>query len=149
MTWDRAVHLIKNSSEQARVFVGCDSIRYKIGPKRWEARYDTVIIVHHPRDGCNIVPNSVKQPDYGNIKTRMLTEVGFVVEAATAIIDYIGPRHLEIHLDLNADPRYKSNVAVQEAIGWVRAQTGLTPKIKPDAWASTHVADHVVRGKVK
>ena len=149
MTWDAAVKAIKKSSEQSRIFIGCDSVRYKVGPNKWEARFDTVVIIHHPRDGCSIIPNSVKQPDYGNIKTRMLAEVGFVVEAATAIIDHLGPRSLEIHLDINTNPCYKSSVAVSEAIGWVRAQTGLTPKLKPEAWASTHTADACVRGKIK
>jgi hypothetical protein len=142
-----AVAAIKKSSIDAQIFVGCDSVRYKKS-KLWEARYDTVIVLHHPRDGCSIFAKSVVQHDFGNIRQRMLNEVGHVVEAATMIIDAIGPRYMEIHLDMNTQPQFKSNVAVSEAIGWVRGATGLNPKLKPDAWAASHVADHVVRGKV-
>jgi len=86
-------------------------------------------------------------PEYGNIKQRMLNEVSHAAEAAAAVIDHLQGRTLEIHLDINTDPVYKSSVAVKEAIGWIQGMTGITPKLKPDAWASTHVSDHIVRGK--
>jgi predicted RNase H-related nuclease YkuK (DUF458 family) len=41
---------------------------------------------------------------------------------------------------------YKSNVAVKEALGYVKGTLGIDAKIKPDSFAATHAADHVVRG---
>jgi predicted RNase H-related nuclease YkuK (DUF458 family) len=84
-------------------------------------------------------------PDYGNIKQRLLTEVQFAVATATEVIDVLGKRHMEIHLDINPNPKHKSSVAVKEALGWVKGSLGIDAKIKPDSFAATHAADHVVR----
>ena len=84
-------------------------------------------------------------PDYGNLKQRLLTEVQLAVQTALDIMDTIGDRHLEIHIDINPNPMHKSNIAVKEALGWVRGSLGIDAKIKPNSWAATHAADHAVR----
>jgi predicted RNase H-related nuclease YkuK (DUF458 family) len=52
---------------------------------------------------------------------------------------------MEVHLDINPDPKHKSNVAVKEALGWVKGSLNLDAKIKPASFAATHAADHAVR----
>jgi len=147
--WTKAIEAIKKSSPESRIYIGCDSVRTRIRKGVWEATYCTVVIVHHPRDGCSIFHENTVMPEYGSIKQRMLNEVSFAASAAAEVIEHIDGRVLEIHLDINTDPLYKSSVAVKEAIGWIQGMTGITPKLKPDAWASTHVSDHIVRGKKK
>lgn len=143
--FEDAKQAILESSKESSVYIGCDSIRYKKN-KQWHARYSTVIIVHKDsKHGCQIYHNSVDMMDFGNLKQRLLTEVQFAVEAASEIIDVLGDRRLELHLDINPNPKHKSNVAVKEALGWVRGSLGLDAKIKPNSWAATHAADHVVR----
>lgn len=143
--YDEARQAILASSEQSSVYIGTDSIRFKKKGK-WYARYSTCIVVHKDsRHGCQIFYENVDLPDYGNLRQRLLTEVQYAVTAATEIVDVVGNRHLEIHIDVNPDPKYKSNVAVKEAIGWVRGSLGIDAKIKPDAWAATHCADHAAR----
>ena len=138
---------IKKSSESSSVYIGSDSIRFKKDGE-WYARYSTVVILHMDSNkGGKVYYHTKTMRDYGNIRNRLMTEVNEAVEAAQAIIDVIGDRRLEIHLDLNADPKHKSNVAVKEALGWVQGVTGLKAKIKPEAFAATHAADHVVRFK--
>jgi uncharacterized protein len=133
------------SSQESSVYIGCDSIRYKKN-KIWYAKYSTVIIVHKDsKHGCQIYHQCEDMPDYGNLKQRLLTEVQFAVSAATEIIDVLGKRHLELHLDINPNPKHKSNVAVKEALGWVRGSLGIEAKIKPHGFAATHAADHIVR----
>jgi predicted RNase H-related nuclease YkuK (DUF458 family) len=136
---------IIDSSPTSAVYLGCDSIRSKKNGV-WYAKYSTVVIIH--KDGCHggtIFHDSVEMRDYGNIRQRMLNEVAFAVQHATDIIDVIGERHFEIHLDINPDPKYKSNAALKEAMGWVRGQFGDVVKCKPDGFAATHAADHMVR----
>jgi len=143
--FDEAKKAILESSPQSSVYVGCDSIRYK-KKGEWWAKYSTCIIVHKDsRHGCKIYHESIDMRDYGNLKQRLLTEVQLAVDAATEIVEVIGDRHLELHIDINPDPRHKSNVAVKEALGWVRGSLGFEAKIKPDSWAATHCADHAVR----
>lgn len=142
---EKAKEAIINSSSSSSVYIGCDSIRFKKNG-RWMAKYSTVIVVHKDsRHGCQIFHKNEDMEDYGNLKQRLLNEVSFAVNAALEIMDVLGDRHLEIHLDINPNPRHKSNVAVKEAIGWVRGSLGIDPQIKPFSWCATHAADHVVR----
>jgi uncharacterized protein len=145
--WDKAIQAIQKASPQAKVYVGCDSVRTRMSKGVWQATYDTVVVLHHPRDGCNIFNKRDVIPDFGNIRMRMMSEVGFAAEAASAIVDHLQGRYMEIHLDINTDPQYKSSVAVKEAVGWIRGQLGITPKLKPEAWAATCVSDHFARGR--
>lgn len=143
--YEEAKQAILSSSSQSSVYIGCDSIRYKKN-KQWYAKYSTVIIVHMDSNkGCKLFHESVDMPDYGNLKQRLLTEVQLAVTAATEIIEVLGDRHMEIHIDVNPNPKHKSNVAVKEALGWVRGSLGVDAKIKPNSWAATHAADHAVR----
>lgn len=142
---EEAKQAILDSSKESSVYIGCDSIRFRKN-NQWYAKYSTVIIVHmDSKRGCKLFHNSIDMPDYGNLKQRLLTEVQMAVSTATEIIDVIGDRHMEIHLDINPNPKHKSSVAVKEALGWVKGSLGLDAKIKPSSFAATHAADHAVR----
>lgn len=144
--YDQAKEAILNSSESSSVYVGADSIRFKKKDGRWYAKYSTVIILHmDSKHGARIFHKNVEMPDYGNLRQRLITEAGFAIEAASEIVDVIGNRRMEIHLDINPNPKHKSNVAVKEALGYVKGTTGLDAVIKPHSFAATHAADHVVR----
>lgn len=143
--FEEAKQAILNSSKSSSVYIGADSIRYK-KKDRWFAKYSTVVILHvDSKRGCRLFHKSVDLPDYGNLKQRLLTEVGYAIEAASELIEAIGERHLEIHIDINPNPRYKSSVAVKEALGYVKGSLGIDAKIKPSSWAASHAADHLVR----
>jgi predicted RNase H-related nuclease YkuK (DUF458 family) len=143
---EQARKAILESSPESSVYIGCDSIRVINKKNIWHARYSTVIILHRDtKHGCNLFYETVTLPDYGNLKQRLLTEVQMAVQAATDILDVIGDRHMEIHLDINPSPNYKSNVAVKEALGWVRGSLGIDAIIKPDSFAASHAADHLTR----
>jgi predicted RNase H-related nuclease YkuK (DUF458 family) len=74
-----------------------------------------------------------------------MTEVNYAIAAATEIIEVLDGRHMEIHLDINPNPKHKSSVAVKEALGWVKGTLGLDAIVKPHSFAASHAADHVVR----
>jgi predicted RNase H-related nuclease YkuK (DUF458 family) len=142
---EEAKQAILDSSPESSVYIGCDSIRFRKN-KQWYAKYSTVVIVHmDSKKGCRLFHESVDMPDYGNLKQRLLTEVQYAVATATEIIEVLGNRHMEIHLDINPDPKHKSNVAVKEALGWVKGSLNMDAKIKPASFAATHAADHAVR----
>ena len=142
---EEAKQAILDSSQESSVYIGCDSIRFRKN-KIWYAKYSTVVIVHmDSKKGCRRFHESIDMPDYGNLKQRLLTEVQHAVSTATEIIDVLGDRHMEIHLDINPNPKHKSSIAVKEALGWVKGSLGIDAKIKPSAFAATHAADHAVR----
>lgn len=143
---DEAREAIRASSPESSVYIGCDSIRFK-KHGLWHAKYSTVVIVHmDSKKGCKLFHDSVVMQDYGVIKQRMLNEVMFAVNTALELVDDIGDRHFEIHMDINPSPKHKSNVAVKEALGYVRGNLpGVEARIKPHAFAAMHAADHLVR----
>lgn len=142
---EEAKKAIQASSLTSSVYIGCDSIRFKKNG-RWMAKYSTVIVLHKDsRHGCQIFHENVDMEDYGNLKQRLLTEVNFAVTAASELVDILGGRYMEIHLDINPSPKHKSNVAAKEAAGWVLGTLGIEAKIKPHSWCATHAADHAVR----
>jgi predicted RNase H-related nuclease YkuK (DUF458 family) len=142
---EQAKQAILDSSPESSVYIGCDSIRFKKN-KMWYAKYSTVIIVHmDSKRGCKLFHESVDMPDFGNLKQRLLNEVQMAVLAATSIIDVLGERHMEVHLDINPNPKHKSSIAIKEALGWVKGSLGLDAKVKPASFAATHAADHAVR----
>jgi predicted RNase H-related nuclease YkuK (DUF458 family) len=141
--WQQAKETIRASSNDSSVYIGCDSQILGNG----KVDYSTVIVLHmNSKNGCKVFHNSVKQRDYGNLRARLMTEVQYALEAFSEIEDALGERKLEIHLDINPDPKYASNVVTAEAIGWVRS-LGLVAKVKPESFAATSAADHFVRNK--
>lgn len=74
-----------------------------------------------------------------------MNEVGYAVKAGIALADVIENRPFEIHLDLNPDPKHKSNCAVKEATGYVLGCFEMRPILKPDGFAATYAADRLVR----
>jgi hypothetical protein len=51
---------------------------------------------------------------------------------------------LTVHIDANPVVAHKSSAYVQELVGLVVGQ-GFKALIKPESWAASHAADHVVR----
>jgi len=142
---EEAREAIKNSSKTSSVYIGCDSVRFKTS-KGFSARYSTVIVLHmDSKRGCKLFHNTVVLDDYGNLKQRLLNEVMFAINAATEVIDVIGDRHMEIHLDINTNAKHKSSVAVKEALGYVRGSLNMEPKLKPYSFAATHAADYLTK----
>lgn len=147
--YEAAKKAIIESSDESSVYVGADSIRFKKNGK-WFARYSTVIILHmDSKHGCKLFHKSVDMEDYGNMRQRLVNESFYAIEAAMAVVDVLGKRKMEIHLDLNPNPKHKSNIAVKEALGYVKGSTGIEAKIKPYSFAATHAADHAVRNKLQ
>ncbi len=146
--YDTAKEAIKASSKESSVYVGCDSVRFKKGGK-WKARYSTVIVLHKDsKHGCQLFYDTVVLDDYGSLKQRLMNEVTYAIQAASEILNVLEDRHMEIHIDLNSDPKHASNIALKEAIGYVQGSFGFAPKVKPEAWCATHAADHIALGKL-
>lgn len=83
-------------------------------------------------------------PRIQSLRDRLSKEVWRSMELAMLLSEY----DLTIHIDANPSPRYKSSKYLQELVGMVVGQ-GFKALWKPDSWAATHAADHVVRIKGK
>lgn len=78
------------------------------------------------------------------IRERMIQEVSRSVTLAYELSE-IWDKYdisLEIHADINTDASFKSNVALKEAMGYIKGM-GYEFKAKPNAFASSSCADKV------
>ncbi len=76
------------------------------------------------------------------VNERMVFEVGKSIEVATEIAELLDVYEipLEIHADINPNPKHDSNKALQSAVGYILGM-GYEFKIKPEAWAASTAAD--------
>jgi uncharacterized protein len=145
------VNLLLTLSPDTKVYLGCDSVRFNRN-NRWYARYATVAIIHmNGKNGCRIFNNISIEPDFdmkkNRPKMRMMNEVSKVCQLYNQLAPFIDEFDIEIHLDINTDPKHGSNCAASEAAGFVLGMTGIEPKLKPESWAASFGADAVVHGR--
>jgi predicted RNase H-related nuclease YkuK (DUF458 family) len=136
---------IKNVSATSKIYIGCDSERFKAGGV-WYADYATVVVVHiDGKHGCKIFGDVKREQDYdrkvGRPAIRLMNEVYKVQAVYELLRDVIGERYCEIHLDINPDERFGSSCVVTQAIGYIVGTCNMKPKIKPFAFAASIAAD--------
>ncbi len=107
--------------------------------------FATVIVFLREKKGgfMYISQNKTQQPM--SLRERMIREVAYSVEIAYELCDILDAHdiELEVHADINTDPNFPSNVALREAMGYIRSM-GFVFKAKPDAFASSSCADKMV-----
>jgi len=143
-----------------QLIVGCDS--KSLGHNY--ARYVTVICIYRVGRGAHLIfarENKVhvyskggmtpKAREQNMMKNRLWGEVYRAVDV-TAYLDEEEIFYLDnitkfdIHLDLNKKEMFRSNMILDDAIGFVRAQ-GYECEVKPNSPAASFAADRVCRGK--
>lgn len=144
---EELVDLLLTLNEETKIFIGCDSVRFK-KDGRWYAKYATVCVVHmNGKNGCKLFSHRSVEPDYDVKKNRpsirLMNEVQKVCELYTQLAGFIDEFDVEIHLDVNTNPMHGSNCVASQAAGYVLGVTGITPKLKPDAFAASFGADRV------
>lgn len=138
---------LATASMESKVYIGCDSSRYKRQGK-WYADYALVVVIHKDgMHGCKIFGCVTTELDYTQDKKkpsyRLMQECYKVSEAYLALYDALGDREVEIHLDINPNPKWASNAVVQQAVGYIRASCGINPMVKPEAFAASYAADRL------
>lgn len=135
-----------------KVGVGTDS--QKFGGKGYY-KFATVILISTSEDlgggitvgrGGMIIAatynNTFKKANKELVNERMVYEVSKSVEVAYEIAPLLDlyDIKLEIHADINPDPKWESNKALQTAVGYILGM-GYSFKVKPEAWAASTAAD--------
>lgn len=138
--FDEIRQYILTTTESSSIYVGCDS--RVVGHS---TIFVSVIVIHiNSSNGCKIFYQKDKINRNMTLRERLMKEVDYAVLTALSIIDVIGNRKLEVHLDINPNENYKSNIIVKEAVGYVLAQ-GLKPVLKPFSIAAYCIADYIVK----
>jgi hypothetical protein len=108
----------------------------------------TVLVVLEEGHGGRAFYVNERVPRIRSLRERLMKEVWMSIQTGLELNSYIPAKSgLTIHVDANPDTRFKSSAYVQELVGMVVGQ-GFNAVMKPDAWAASHCADHVVKAKV-
>ena len=107
--------------------------------------FATVIVLLREQHGGFMYIHQDKTQQKMTIKERMLIEVQKSIETAYAVCDLLDLYEvdLEVHADINTNPMFKSNKALNEAMGYILSM-GFIFKAKPEAFASSTCADKMV-----
>lgn len=147
--WNEIEAYLENTSEESKIYVGCDSVSYKKHGK-WFADFYKVIVVHIDGcRGCKIFGEIETEGDYNTNKKkpsmRLMQEV-YKVSGLYLHLASITDREIEVHLDLNPSKKHVSNLVVDQAIGYVKSMCNVERVfIKPNAFAASYCADRLLR----
>ena len=138
-----------NLNHQLAVSVGTDSQRSGRGYK-----FATVILITVKEDIGGVIVGrggkiisatyhmNVFNKNKEGVNERMIMEVSKSIEVAYEIAPLLDSHgiKMEIHADINTDPKWESNKALSQAIGYILGM-GYEFKVKPSAWAATYCGD--------
>ena len=130
----------KELGNQIKVCIGTDS-----QVRGLETEFATVIVILRKGRGGFMFINNDKTKNKMSLKERLLIEVSRSIDIAyflCPLFDKYGTE-LEVHADINTNPRFGSNTALTEAMGYILSM-GFTFKAKPDAVAASCCANKVV-----
>ena len=108
--------------------------------------FATVIVFLREQRGGFMFIQQEKITQKMGIKERMLNEVQRSIETAYQLCPILELHDvdLEVHADINTNPNFKSNTALQEAMGYILSM-GFVFKAKPEAFASSYCANKMVQ----
>ena len=128
-----------NTHKDTQIIIGTDSQN-----KNKNTVYSTVIVLYTPGHGGHCLFRRWKTPKERVRQVRLLREVEESINIANELVQAGCPRPEYIDLDINPNPKYKSNEVYQTARGWVESM-GYEVRFKTLAPLVTTVADWLVK----
>ena len=121
------------------ILIGCDSQN-----RKRESIYAVVIGLYTPCKGAHVLYSRFSTPRERENTIRLLNEVWLSIETAELLKNELGIKATWIDIDLNPDPKFRSNQALTSAVGIV---TGMGYKVrhKGNSPIMTYAADHLVK----
>lgn len=131
----------KDQGHQLRVCIGTDS-----QVKGSATEFATAIVFIRKGCGGFMYLNKEVSNEKMSIKQRMMKEVAKSIDVAYHLSSVFTNHNIdmEVHVDINTSPLFKSNDALRDAIGYITGM-GFSFKAKPDAFASSSCANKVVQ----
>jgi predicted RNase H-related nuclease YkuK (DUF458 family) len=138
---EKAIKREYDQGNKLKVCIGTDS-----QVKRSLIDFATVIVFLREKKGGFMYIRKEQSTIKMSIKERMITEVQKSIECAYLLCNLLDLYDvgLEVHADINTSPNFKSNQALNEAMGYILSM-GFVFKAKPEAFASSTCANKIVQ----
>jgi predicted RNase H-related nuclease YkuK (DUF458 family) len=129
------------NSADAKIYVGTDSqVKYK------KVKFITAVVIVTPEEGGHILRSPLYKDDLPkdkknkpDLRARLLHEAWLSIQTSLEICE-LSDSEVVIHLDINANPKFKSGKYKTEIAGFV-AGSGFNYEIKPNAFVASCIAD--------
>lgn len=118
-----------------KIYIGCDS-----NNSVTKSTFATVIVLHYDTGGGHVLYSREVFPLIKDRHERLWKEVEFSVAAAMYLIENGLEKPDYIDVDLNPDPRYKSNSILRAALGLIETM-GIVPRYKTKSPWAISIAD--------
>jgi len=126
------------SNNNYTVHVGTDSHRPKGG---LDHTFASVICLYEQGKGADYYfRRTTRQFHYKNLRQRMIEEVTQSIDVSLELMKHISNNRIVVHADVNSDDRFPTFSVLSQIRSWVSSM-GFNFMCKPDAWASSGVAD--------
>jgi len=122
------------------IMVGTDSQN-----KGQKTHYSTVIAMYEPGHGAHCIFKRWNTPRERVRNTRLMNEVAASIETAESIKENSGIKPKYIDIDINPNPKFKSNEVYAAAKGWIEG-LGYEVRFKTFGPLVTTMADWIVKG---
>jgi predicted RNase H-related nuclease YkuK (DUF458 family) len=144
---DSVKEFISSQSPETKIYLGCDSERFRIG-KEWWADYILAIVIHiDGKHGCKLFGEVIRERDFdqkvNRPRYRLMNEAYKLSELYLKLADVLVDREVEVHLDINPNEVHGSSCVLNEAIGYIRGTCNVIPMVKPKAFAASYAADRL------
>ena len=111
--------------------------------------YGVVVALYTKGKGAHVLCQRESTPMEWDTSNRLMTEVWKSVQVAEYLRESGLPRPKFIDVDLNPDPKYRSNKVLRQAVGFVEGM-GYTARVKHGGGMNgdaiiTYAANHLVR----
>lgn len=126
--------------EDVEILIGSDSQTY--GNKK--TVYGVVVALYVKGKGGHVLCSREVVKAESNLSTKLITEVWRSIELAEYLRENGLPKPTWIDIDLNPDPKFKSNKTLREAVGLVEGM-GYKCRHKHDGAIMTYAANKLVR----
>jgi predicted RNase H-related nuclease YkuK (DUF458 family) len=121
------------------ILIGCDSQNFSD-----KTIYAIVVALYSRGKGAHVLYHRWKTQREFTRSIRLLNEVWYSIEVAEKLKDSGLPKANYIDVDLNPDPRYKSNEVFRQAVGMVEGM-GYEVRYKTFGALATYAADYLVK----
>jgi predicted RNase H-related nuclease YkuK (DUF458 family) len=123
----------------AEILIGCDSQNFSD-----RTIYAIVVAIYDVGKGAHVLYRRWKTDREPTRNIRLLNEVWYAVETAEYMKNAGIPKVKWIDIDINPDPKYKSNEVLRQAVGMVEGM-GYKVRYKTLGPIATYAADHLVK----
>jgi uncharacterized protein len=129
-----------STRENVEILIGSDSQSYS----NRKTVYGVVIALYTKGKGAHVLCMRETVPMEHNTPSRLLSEVWKSIEIAEFLKENGLPKPTWIDIDLNPDPKFKSNSVLRQAVGMVEGM-GYKVRYKHVGAMMTYAANHLVR----